>query len=74
MRADGVRIAPVWDEVCDFHDVMLRVLTSLGVAHCVIECLDRQQRVDFVVQRITDTKRRLTSSFLLQESEVQAGC
>ena len=49
---DGFRLAPKWAEMCRFHDVMIDVLSSLEMPHYVIDFLDRQERVKFVLDKI----------------------
>ena len=38
--------------MCRFHDVIVNVLSSLGIPHYVIDFLDRQERVKFVLEKI----------------------
>ena len=49
---DGFRLPPKWAEMCQFHDAMIDVLSSLGIPHYVIDFLDRQERVKFVLDKI----------------------
>ena len=39
-------------KMCQFHDAMIDVLSSLGIPHYVIDFLDRQERVKFVLDKI----------------------
>ena len=57
---DGVRLSkPSVDELHRFTDVMFAQLQQLGIPHHTITVLDRQHRVQQIVQVVRDTKQSL---------------
>jgi len=57
---DGVRLSkPSIDELQRYTDVMLSLLQQLNIPHHIIDVLDKQQRVDQVVDVIRTKKPSL---------------
>ncbi len=63
---DGFRMTPKWPELLRFHQDMKTLLNDLNIQYHEIDFLDRESRVQFVLDRIREVKPRALANWDLQ--------